>query len=52
MWQKSSLGKLMIVEIIRGIGTFDINTKAATGAFYSCRIRILDCVTTFYLRID
>jgi hypothetical protein len=24
----------------RGTGTFDINTKAATGAFYSCGIRI------------
>ena len=24
----------------RGIGTFDIDTKAATGAFYSCGIRI------------
>ena len=27
----------------RGIGTFDINTKAATGAFYSCGIRIRLC---------
>ena len=27
----------------RGIGTFDINTKAATGAFYSCGIRIGLC---------
>jgi hypothetical protein len=24
----------------RGTGTFDINTKAATGAFYSCGIRL------------
>jgi hypothetical protein len=27
----------------RAIGTFDINTKAATGAFYSCGIRIRLC---------
>jgi len=27
----------------RGIGTFDINTKAATGAFYSCGIIIILC---------
>jgi hypothetical protein len=27
----------------RGTGTFDINTKAATGAFYSCGIRIRLC---------
>ena len=27
----------------RGIGTFDIDTQAATGAFYSCGIRIGLC---------
>jgi hypothetical protein len=26
-----------------GIGTFDIDTQAATGAFYSCGIRIGLC---------
>jgi hypothetical protein len=27
----------------RGIGTFDIDSQAATGAFYSCGIRIGLC---------
>ena len=41
MWQKSSEGKLVIVEIIReGLVLFDINTKAATDAFYFCHFGI------------
>jgi len=54
MWQKSSEGKLVIVEIIReGLVLLTLTRKLQQMHFiFVIVVSELDCVTTFYLRID
>ena len=52
MWQKSSEGKLIIVEIIREELEHLTLIQKLQQVHFIHVVSELDCVTTFYLRID
>ena len=52
MWQKSSEGKLIIVKIIREELEHLTLIQKLQQVHFIHAVSELDCVTTFYLRID
>ena len=52
MWQNSSQGKLIIVEIIREELELLTLIQKLQQVHFIHVVSELDCVTTFYLRID